>query len=40
MTPADFAGLPEPVRSRYQAAIEEFGPRIQAFLTNMRRLAA
>jgi lon-related putative ATP-dependent protease len=36
MTPADFAGLPEPVRSRYQAAIEELGPRIQAFLTNMR----
>jgi len=36
MTPADFAGLPEPVRSRYQRAIEELGPRIQAFLTNMR----
>ncbi len=36
MTPADFAGLPEPVRNRYQAAIEELGPRIQAFLTNMR----
>jgi lon-related putative ATP-dependent protease len=36
ITPADFAGLPEPVRNRYQAAIEDLGPRIQAFLASMR----
>ena len=36
MTPAEFAQLPESVRERYQAAIEELGPPIQAFLTDMR----
>ncbi len=36
MTPAEFAQLPESVRSRYQAALEELGPRTQAFLTRMR----
>ena len=36
ITPADFARLPEPVRNRYQTAIEGLGPRIQAFLTAMR----
>ena len=36
MTPAQFARLPEPVRARYQAAIEELGPRIQEFLKRMR----
>ena len=36
MTPAEFAQLPESVRDRYQAAIDELGPRIQAFLTGMR----
>ena len=36
MTPVEFARLPEPVRNRYQAAIEDLGPRIQAFLTGMR----
>ncbi|HTP18541.1 MAG TPA: ATP-binding protein [Solirubrobacteraceae bacterium] len=38
MTPAEFAQLPEPVRARYQAALEELGPRTQAFLTEMRAL--
>lgn len=38
MTPAEFAQLAEPVRGRYQEAIEELGPRIQAFLTKMRGL--
>ena len=36
ITPADFAGLPEPVRNRYQAAIEDLGPPIEAFLAGMR----
>jgi len=36
ITPADFARLPEPVRNRYQTAIEDLGPGIQAFLTGMR----
>ena len=36
MTPVEFARLPEPVRDRYQAAIEELGPRVEAFLTEMR----
>jgi predicted ATP-dependent protease len=36
MTPSDFAQLPEPVRDRYQAALEELGPQVEAFLTNMR----
>ena len=36
MTPPEFARLPESVRKRYQAAIEELGPPIQAFLTGMR----
>jgi predicted ATP-dependent protease len=36
MTPAEFAQLPEPVRNRYQEAIEGLGPQIQAFLTGMR----
>ncbi|HSC04524.1 MAG TPA: AAA family ATPase [Solirubrobacteraceae bacterium] len=36
MTPAEFAQLPENVRDRYQTAIEELGPRIEAFLTDMR----
>ena len=35
MTPVEFAGLPEPVRSRYQTAIEDLGPPIQAFLVGM-----
>jgi len=38
MTPAEFAQLPEPVRARYQATLEELGPRTQAFLTEMRAL--
>jgi len=38
MMPADFAQLPEPVRARYEAGLEELGPRIQAFLTKMRGL--
>jgi lon-related putative ATP-dependent protease len=38
MTPAEFGQLPEPVRARYQAALEELGPRTQAFLTKMRAL--
>lgn len=33
MTPAEFGQLPETVRDRYQAAIDELGPRIQAFVT-------
>ena len=36
ITPADFTRLPEPVRNRYQTAIEDLGPRIQAFLIGMR----
>jgi predicted ATP-dependent protease len=36
MSPADFANLPEPVRARYQQAVEQLGPEIQAFLTRMR----
>jgi lon-related putative ATP-dependent protease len=38
MTPADFAQLSEPVRARYQAGLEQLGPRIEAFLTKMRGL--
>jgi len=38
MTPADFAQLPESVRTRYQTALEGLGPRIQAFLTRVRGL--
>jgi predicted ATP-dependent protease len=38
MTPAEFGQLPEPVRARYQAALEELTPRTQAFLTRMRGL--
>jgi predicted ATP-dependent protease len=38
MTPADFAQLPETVRKRYQDALEDLGPGIQAFLTRMRGL--
>jgi lon-related putative ATP-dependent protease len=38
MTPPEFAQLPEPVRARYQAALEELGPRTQAFLTRTRGL--
>jgi lon-related putative ATP-dependent protease len=38
MTPAEFAQLPESVRTRYQAALEELGPRTQAFLTRTRGL--
>ncbi len=38
ITPAEFAQLPEPVRARYQAALEDLGPRLQAFLTKMRGL--
>jgi hypothetical protein len=37
-TPAEFAQLSEPVRARYQTALEELGPRTQAFLTEMRAL--
>jgi len=36
MTPAQFAQLPEPVRARYQAALEELGPRVQEFVKGMR----
>ena len=36
MTPVEFAGLPESVRNRYQTAIEDLGPPIQAFLAGMR----
>ena len=38
MTPADFAQLPETVRNRYQHALEDLGPRLQAFVTRMRGL--
>jgi lon-related putative ATP-dependent protease len=38
MTPADFGQLPGTVRKRYQDAIEDLGPRLQAFLTRMRGL--
>ena len=38
MTPAEFGGLPDKVRARYQAGLEELGPRLQAFLTRMRGL--
>jgi hypothetical protein len=38
MTPQEFGQLPEPVRARYQAALEDLGPRIQSFLTKMRAL--
>jgi predicted ATP-dependent protease len=36
MTPADFARLPDTVRARYHAALEELAPKTQAFLTRMR----
>jgi len=36
MTSPEFAQLPEPVRQRYQRAIEELGPKIQAFLKSTR----
>jgi len=36
LTPAEFGQLPEPVRRRYEAALDELGPRIQSFLTAMR----
>jgi predicted ATP-dependent protease len=36
MTPPEFAQLPEPVRNRYQSAIEALGPQIQTFLGSMR----
>jgi predicted ATP-dependent protease len=38
MTPAEFARLPDAVRARYQAALEELAPKTQAFLTRMRTL--
>ena len=38
MTPAEFAQLPESVRARYKDALEELGPRTQAFLTKTRGL--
>ena len=38
LTPPEFAQLPEPVRKRYEAAIETLGPRIQSFLTKARVL--
>ena len=38
MTPAEFGRLPGSVRARYQAALEELGPRTEAFLTKMRAL--
>ncbi|MGZ4250490.1 MAG: Lon protease family protein [Solirubrobacteraceae bacterium] len=38
MTPAQFAELPESVRARYQAAVEQLEPGMQAFITRMRTL--
>lgn len=38
LTPPEFAQLPEPVRARYQRAIEDLGPRVQSFLTRARVL--
>ena len=38
MTPNQFAQLPESVRARYQASVEELGPRIEGLVTRMRVL--
>jgi lon-related putative ATP-dependent protease len=38
ITPQEFGQLPESVRARYQAGLEELGPRMQGFLTKMRGL--
>jgi predicted ATP-dependent protease len=38
MTPAQFGQLPETVRARYQEALEQLGPHVQAFLTKVRGL--
>jgi predicted ATP-dependent protease len=38
LTPAEFAQLPEPVRARYQAGLEQLAPRVQAFMTRARGL--
>jgi hypothetical protein len=35
LTPAEFSRLPESVRGRYQSALEEHAPEVQAFLTRM-----
>jgi len=38
MTASEFAQLPEPVRARYQAALEALAPLMEAFLTRVRAL--
>ena len=38
ISPTDFAKLPEPVRARYQATIEELMAPLQAFIARMRAL--
>ncbi len=38
MSPAEFSQLPEAVRARYHASLEELGPAIQSFLNRMRGL--
>ena len=38
MTPQEFAELPEAVRGRYQATIEQLAPDMQKFVTHMRAL--
>lgn len=36
LTPQEFAELPDTVRARYETAIEQLAPRMQAFVTGMR----
>jgi len=38
MTPAEFAELPEAVRARYQASMQQLQPSVQAFVARMRAL--